>query len=136
MHRRQTVRVSTFLKVAIGLLLTLPLGAYIAGTLVASQATMPERRPAVVITQSASETASTTPTPRPSPSRTPDGRDDDRRGRDDDIDDRDDDGDDDVQVVRPTPREVDDDRDDHDDSDDHDDTDDRDDRDDDSGDDD
>lgn len=97
---------STFFKVALGLLLTLPLGAYIAGTLAASQADMPDQRPAVVISQTTSgtagpsETARPSPRPKPSPTASPDDSDDDSR------DDSDDDG---VRVVRPTPREVDDD---------------------------
>lgn len=112
--RRQTSLVSTFFKVALGLLLTVPLGAYIAGTLVASQADMPDQRPAVVISQTTSgtagpsETTSPSPTrsarPKPSPTAT--------------HDDSDDSDDDDVRVVRPTPREVDDDDDRDDDSDD------------------
>src|SRR5690606_35426616 len=108
--------VSVFLKVAIGLLLTLPLGAYIAGTLVASQASMPEERaPIVVQSTPSSSTTTTTPsrTPRPSAKPTqgrtspaPDDRGPDDSGHDD-SDDRDDS--DDVKVVRPSPREVDDD---------------------------
>lgn len=100
---------STFFKVALGLLLTLPLGAYIAGTLVASQADMPDQRPAVVISQATSGTAGPSETarpsarPKPSPTASPDDSDDDSR------DDSDDSDDDDVRVVRPTPREVDDD---------------------------
>lgn len=103
---------STFFKVALGLLLTLPLGAYIAGTLVASQADMPDQRPAVVISQATSGTAGPSETarpsarPKPSPTASPDDSDDDSR---DDSDDSDDSDDDDVRVVRPTPREVDDD---------------------------
>ena len=94
---------STFLKVALGLLLTLPLGAYITGTLVASQADMPQDRAPVVVDSPPSETPPTTPAPPPSPTRSPG----DDRGDDHD-DDHDDD--DDVRVIRPTPREVDDDR--------------------------
>jgi len=101
--------VSTFLKVALGLLLTLPLGAYITGTLVASQTDMPQERAPVVIDSRPTESPTATPTS-PEPSRSPDDKGDDRKDRDDD---RDDDsghgGDDDIRVVRPTPREVDDD---------------------------
>lgn len=88
---------STFLKVAIGLLLTLPLCAYIAGTLVASQADMPGARPAVVISGTPSDAATPRPSPAPSPTRSPDDHD----------DDHDDDDDDPVRVLRPTPRDVD-----------------------------
>lgn len=115
-QERHTCRVSIFLKVAIGLLLTLPLGAYIAGTLVASQASMPdERAPIVVESTPSSSTTTATPsrTPRPSPSRTTPTPDDRRSddGRHDDSDDSGhDDDSDDVKVVRPSPREVEDDR--------------------------
>jgi len=96
--------VSTFLKVMVALLLTLPLGAYITGTLVASQTDMPPTRVPVVLEGSPSESVLPTPsrTPRPSPTSDP------TRNRDDRGDD-DDDDDDDVRVIRPTPREVDDD---------------------------
>jgi hypothetical protein len=101
--------VSTFLKVALAMLLTLPLGAYITGTLVASQTDMPQERAPVVIDSRPTESPTATPTP-PAPSRSPDDNGGDRKDRDDD---RDDDsghgGDDDVRVVRPTPRDVDDD---------------------------
>lgn len=101
--------VSTFLKVALGLLLTLPLGAYIAGTLVASQASMPAERRPVVIEATTSDTPSATPSR--SPSRTPEPTPDDHGGeRGDDHGGGDDD--ESVHVVRPTPREVDDDHDD------------------------
>ncbi len=40
----QTGHVSTFLKVMLGLLLTLPLGAYVAGTLASSRTDMPAPR--------------------------------------------------------------------------------------------
>lgn len=102
---------STFLKVAIGLLLTLPLGAYIAGTLVASQASMPpERRPVVIEATTPSDGPSATPSR--SPSRSPESTPDDHSGEGGEHGHHgDDDGDDDsVTVVRPTPREVDDDR--------------------------
>lgn len=96
---------STFLKVALGLLLTLPLGAYITGTLVASQTDMPQERAPVVIDSRPTESPTASPTP-PEPSRSPDDKGGDRKDRDDDSGH---DGDDDVRVVRPTPREVDDD---------------------------
>ena len=99
---------STFLKVALALLLTLPLGAYITGTLVASQTDMPQERAPVVIDSRPTESPTVTPTS-PEPSRSPDDKGGDREDRDDD---RDDDsghgGDDDARVVRPTPRDVDD----------------------------
>jgi hypothetical protein len=99
-----------FLKVAMGLLLTLPLGAYIAGTLVASQVDMPQERPAVVIDSRSSgistptPTSTPTPSPRPDPTRSPD---DDNGGDDDHGGNSGHGGGDDVRVVRPTPRDVD-----------------------------
>jgi hypothetical protein len=119
----QTVSVSTFLKVMVAMLLTLPLGAYITGTLVASQAEMPSERAPVVIEDAPSPTVTVTATPSPSPD-SGKGRKNQDRDDDDDDDDRDDwddddDSDDRVRVIRPTPRDVDDDnddsRDDHDD---------------------
>lgn len=112
---------STFLKVLVGLLLTLPLGAYVAGTLVASQADIPDERDVVVVESSTTQGPSTA-----QPSGTPSGRpDDDRTDRPDDKGgvrdhdrnddkggDRDDDDDADVRVIRPTPHDVDDDGDD------------------------
>jgi len=107
--------VSTFLKVTLALLLTLPLGAYIAGTLVASQTDMPPTRVPVVLEGSPSESVLPTPsrTPRPSPSSDPtrnrdDPGDDDHDSRGDDDGRKDGDGDDEVRVIRPTPRDVDD----------------------------
>ncbi len=97
---------STFLKVALGLLLTLPLGAYITGTLVASQTDMPQERAPVVIDSRPTESPTATPSP-PEPSRSPDDKGGDRKDRDDDSGHG---GDDDVRVIRPTPRDVDDDR--------------------------
>lgn len=105
----------TFVKVMAALLLTLPLGAYIAGTLVSSQVDMPAERVPVVVSGSPMPEPTTDPaaplsgtqtkTPRPSPSATSSPDDDDRsghgRGGDDDDDD-------DVRVVRPTPRDLDD----------------------------
>lgn len=106
-----------FWKVIVGLLLTLPLGAYITGTLVASQADMPSERAPVVLDATPSDVGSATPppasepaTPRPSTTRSPDDDgddDDDGRGRG-----RGRGGDDEVEPVRPTPRDVDDDGDD------------------------
>jgi uncharacterized membrane protein YgcG len=51
---------SAIWKVLVGLVLTLPVGAYVAGTLVSSQANVPDRRAPVVI--------SGTPTPGAAPS--------------------------------------------------------------------
>ena len=101
---------STFLKVALALLLTLPLGAYITGTLVASQTDMPQERAPVVIDSRPTVSPTVTPTP-PEPSRSPDDKGGESEDRDDDRDDDDNSGnggDDDVRVVRPTPRDVDD----------------------------
>jgi len=110
--------VGTFAKVMAALLLTLPLGAYIAGTLMSSQVDMPAERTPVVIdgspvaetSGSAGTVPSRPPKPSPSPSATH------SPGDDDDDDDRsghgrggdDDDDDDDVRVIRPTPRDLDD----------------------------
>ena len=104
-----TTGVSSFLKVMLALLLTLPLGAYITGTLVASQADMPAQRETVVIEQSPADEATTpsTPTPRKTPRPKPPRERDDSDDRDSDDRDRDD-----VRVVRPTPRDVDEDWDD------------------------
>lgn len=113
-HERHTGRVSIFLKVAVGLLLTLPLGAYVAGTLVASQASMPEERAPIGVESSPS--SSTTAT-RPSPSvptpddRRPDDRNSSHGGSgDDDSDGSGHDDPDDVEVVRPSPHEIEDER--------------------------
>ena len=109
-----TSGVSTFLKIMLVLLLTLPLGAYITGTLVASQADMPAERVPVVIeeepekssaTPSRSAEPSAKPSAKPRPTKRPQPTPPDRE----DSDDRDDE---DVKVVRPTPRDVDDDHDD------------------------
>lgn len=119
-----TVRVSTLLKVAVGLLLTLPLGAYIAGTLVASQAAMPSERAPIVIETTTATTPSASPTT-PAPSRTPRPAPTAPSASDDHDDDSGiDDSDDRVRVVRPSPHDVDDDHDDRHDTDDRDDTDD------------
>lgn len=103
---------SRFVKVVLAALLTVPLGAYVAGTLVASQAEMPTRRVPVVL-QGTSSSAGVTPagTPRTSPSSRPTHDPGGRRGNHDDSDDRRDDGerkadDDAVVVVRPTPHDV------------------------------
>ena len=60
---------SRFVKVVLAALLTVPHGASVAGTLVASQAEMPTRRVPVVL-QGTSSSAGMTPadTPRTSPS--------------------------------------------------------------------
>ena len=107
------VPVSILWKVLVGLLVTLPVGAYVAGTLVASQADMPAQRAPVVITDQPSPARSagpdprsgqsSSPSPRPSATRSDDDRDDDRG------DDHGGDRDDDLEEVRPTPRDVDDD---------------------------
>lgn len=139
---------STFVKVMVAMLLTLPLGAYVAGTLAGAGTDMPTRRaPVVLEVDDTTANRTPSPSPRPAGTRTPDRRTDDqgddhgddhggRRDRDDrdEADDDRDDRDDDIPVVRPTPLGVDDDDDDRDDRDEP--GDDRDDRDDDGGDDD
>lgn len=92
-----------------GLLLALPLGAYIAGTLVASQADVAPERPPVVVEGgpsdlvSAISTPSATPSPgarsKPRPAHEPEDRRD--RERDDQPE---------VRVIRPTPHDLDNDR--------------------------
>jgi len=91
--------VSTFVKVMVALLLTLPLGAYVTGTLVASRVDAPVTRVPVVL-----DSGAPTGTPGPPDARPSTGPDDNGRGDDDRWDD-----DDDVRVVRPTPHDVDDD---------------------------
>lgn len=114
---------STVWKVIAALLLTLPVGAYVAGTLVASQADVPTERAPIVMRDSSSgsagpstpaETNSPRPTARPTDKENdgPDGKgddDDDSSGPDGDGDD---DADDDVRVVRPSPDDIEDDDDD------------------------
>lgn len=93
-----------FLKVMLGLLLTLPLGAYFTGTLVASQADVPERSPVVVdgspTDTTPTRTAGTTPAAGPESERTPEASRDDadhhadeREGSEDDADESEDSGD-------------------------------------------
>jgi hypothetical protein len=103
----QTPPVSTFLKVAMGLLLALPLGAYIAGTLVASQSGVAPARPPVVVEGSPSDLVSATSTRSATPSptagsmhRTTHEPPEDRRDRD-----RDDQPE--VRVIRPSPHDLD-----------------------------
>lgn len=111
-HGRHTELVNTLLKVLLGLLLVLPLGAYITGTLVASQADVPTHRDPVVVDGTLSGTGSD-PAATPSgagmsPSASPSPRGDDDPDDPDDPDDSDDsdDSDDEVRVIRPTPHEV------------------------------
>jgi len=124
---------STVWKVIVGLLLTLPMAAYITGTLIASRADMPTERSPIVISDSPSSKSEPSKKPRPrgdaSPDRTDppqpppidsDDDDDGSDGSDGNSDDNEvevvrptpDDGDDDeVEVVRPTPDDGDDDSD-------------------------
>ena len=105
--------VRLFWRTLIVCLVTLPVGAYVAGTLAASQAEAPaQRTPIVVSDQEASGTAapSSDPTRPPAPSTSTDdvvGERDGDSGRDEDDDD-----DDDVDSVNPTPDDIDDDDDD------------------------
>jgi hypothetical protein len=107
-----------FWKALVVLLLTLPVGAYVAGGLAGPRAELPDRRPPVLVEDPAPVASSGSSTPSESPSDgVPAGRDGDEgrdgRGGDDD--------DDDVRVVRPDPDDLDDDQDDDrdDDRDDH-----------------
>lgn len=103
---------SMFWKVAVGLLLTLPMGAYITGTLVASQSELPTERAPIVVTDTsagdASPSGDVTAKPTEKPAERPT-----KRGETDDDDNGrrsgDDGGDDDVRIVRPTPDDLDDD---------------------------
>ena len=54
---------STFWKVMVGLLLTLPIGAYVTGSLVASEAEMPSERTPIVISDVPSDEASNSKRP-------------------------------------------------------------------------
>lgn len=103
---------SAFWKVMVGLLLTLPVAAYVTGTFVASQADLPDRRSPVVISDSPSEgvTPSQAPTriateqpekkpPKSTPRPTQNGDDGDGRRAEDQDGDK-------VRIVRPTPKEV------------------------------
>lgn len=108
---------SWFWKAFVVMLLALPVGAYVTGSLAGSQADLPDRLTPVVVEDPQPSAPSTPdPTPGTSPRATPGGDgDDDRRGEGRRGDDgRGDDGDDDeVQVIRPEPDDVgDDDRDD------------------------
>ncbi len=108
---------SAFWKVIVGLLVVLPVAAYVTGTLVTSQAEMPSERPPIVITDSPSDRPGASPTPgrgkstSPKPTKRPAGGDDDAGARGGD-DGRRGGEDDDAQVIRPTPNDVDDDGDD------------------------
>jgi hypothetical protein len=106
----QTWGMSTFWKALVVALLALPIGAYVTGTLVGSQADPPDRRaPIVVEDPGPSQSPTPSPTDRPSPSPT------DRPSSGDDADDRDgdddddDDPDDDVEEVEPDIEDLDDD---------------------------
>ena len=97
-------------------LLTLPVMAFVTGSMVGARSELPAQREPVVIGDRMDVAPQQTIESQP-PRR---GDQDDRGGRDDEpdgqSDDRDDDGDDDsVSVVRPQPREIDDDADDRDD---------------------
>ena len=78
-------------KVLVGLVLTLPVGAYVAGTLVSSQANVPDRRAPVVISDN------------PSPGAAPSA---DQSPGDDHADDHGDDAAHDLRTVNPTPDQV------------------------------
>jgi hypothetical protein len=95
-------------------LLVLPAGAYLAGSLVAADAELPDERAPIVIDDSGDVEPAQTLTSRPRPVG-PDGSGGD--GDDTDVDDdSDDDSDDDVEIVHPDPDDLDDaDRDDRDD---------------------
>jgi hypothetical protein len=101
---------STILKIVIGLVLTLPIAAYVVGSLVASTAELPKQREPVNI-QNVSPSQTTGPPshsgapgdPRPSGSTATPG--DDKAGDDVDVDDNG------VQIVNPEPTRVDDDAD-------------------------
>ena len=94
---------STFWKIMIGLMVTLPVGAYVAGNLAGAMADGPAPHGPIVIRD-----ARTTPLPDPSQPAggptTPAHPD----SRNDGDDDSDGDGDDDIEVVRPQPDDVDD----------------------------
>lgn len=101
---------STIWKIVIGLVLTLPIAAYVVGSLVASTAELPDQREPVNI-QNVSPSPATDPhspsrapgDPRPSGSNAAPG--DDKTGDDVDVDDNG------VQIVNPEPTRVDDDAD-------------------------
>jgi hypothetical protein len=100
----------SFWKVMVALMLTVPMAAYIMGTLMASQAEMPSRRTPIVITESQSGSTSASSSPRPSngpaqtsrPSKHPTAQSTDlRRGSGGSG------GDDGPEIVRPTPNDID-----------------------------
>jgi hypothetical protein len=101
-----------FWKALVVLLLTLPVGAYVAGGLAGPRAELPDRRPPVLVDDPAPVASSGSGTPSQGSSESP--RDDGQVGRDGDEgrdgrgDDEDDDDDDDVRVVRPDPDDLDD----------------------------
>lgn len=91
---------TTFWKVFVGLLLTLPVGAYVAGTLISSQASPPAERAPIVVTGESNPDrgGSDASTPRTAP-----------RPTDDPTGTADDDPDwDDVEDVVPEPEDIDD----------------------------
>jgi hypothetical protein len=102
---------SWFWKGLVVLLLALPVGAYVTGSLAGAPADLPDRLEPVVVQDPASKDNA----PEPSPSKAPpaDGTPGDRDGDGDQDDARDDrDEGDDVEVVRPDPDDLDDDSDD------------------------
>jgi hypothetical protein len=109
---RHTGVVGPVVKALVVALLTLPVIAYVTGSMVAARSDLPAQREPVVIGDmmdvEPQQTIATEPGRR--------GGQDDPDDRDDDADDADDaDDDDSVSVVRPQPREIDDDADDRDD---------------------
>jgi len=92
-------------------LLTLPVMAYVTGSMVGARSDLPAQRDPVVIGDRMDVEPQQTIRSEPSRRPGPDDRDDDP----DDTDDGDDPDDDSVSVVRPQPREIDDDSDDRDD---------------------
>ena len=101
---------SLFWKGLVVLLLTLPVGAYVAGSLAGPRVELPDQRPPVLVDDPDPVASSGSGRPSESPrggNRGGQDDDEDRDGRDDDR--RDDDDDDDVRVVRPDPDDLDDD---------------------------
>jgi len=100
-------------------LLTLPVMAYVTGSMVGARSDLPAQREPVVIGDrmdvEPQQTIETEPARRPGQDDPDDDPDDDSDDRGDDRDDGDDPDDDSVSVVRPQPREIDDDADDRDD---------------------
>jgi len=78
---------TAFTKMVLVLVVTLPVGGYVAGTLMASAPEVPRERPAIVIADVANPSPSATPKPTPRPSDLP--------------------TDDDVRVINPTPEHLD-----------------------------